>query len=47
MRFTGNFQRFGGEEATLHAAGALILSGGVKRGDLFEVGGALAAPAQE
>ena len=47
MRFTGNFQRFGGEEATLHAAGAHILSGGVKRGDLFEVGGALAALGQE
>jgi hypothetical protein len=39
MRFTGNFQRFGGEEATLHAAGALILSGEVKRGDPFACGG--------
>jgi hypothetical protein len=39
MRFTGNFQRFGDEEATLHVAGAHILSGGVKRGDLFAVGG--------
>jgi hypothetical protein len=32
MRFTGNFHRFGVEEATVHAAGTLILSGEVKRG---------------